>query len=301
MLTGTIFDIKRYALYDGPGIRTTVFLKGCPLACWWCHNPESQAPETELLIRANRCTRCGACAEICPQDAIYLEATTSMTDRTRCERCGRCVETCFSGARDLVGREIPLAELLREVERDTPFHDASGGGVTFSGGEPLLQAEFLAAALSACRERDIHTVVDTCGYAPWEAFEGLRRDVQLFLYDLKLLDDDRHVRYMGVSNALILRNLRILSERGARIIVRVPLIPGVNDDVESLQQLGAFMASLPQRHPVELLRYHDIAGAKYAALGREYLLAGVPVPAPEALEAVCRTLEACGIEVRLPQ
>ncbi len=301
MLTGTIFDIKRYALYDGPGIRTTVFLKGCPLACWWCHNPESQAPETELLIRANRCTRCGACAEICPQDAIYLEATTSMTDRTRCERCGRCVETCFSGARDLVGREIPLAELLREVERDTPFHDASGGGVTFSGGEPLLQAEFLAAALRACREREIHTVVDTCGYALWEVFEGLRRDVQLFLYDLKLLDDDRHVFYTGVSNALILRNLRTLSERGARIIVRVPLIPGVNDDVESLQQLGAFMASLPQRHLVELLGYHDIAGAKYAALGREYLLAGVPVPAPEALEAACRTLEARGVEVRLPQ
>lgn len=297
MLTGTIFDIKRYALHDGPGIRTTVFLKGCPLACWWCHNPESQAPETELLVRANRCTRCGACAEICPQDAIHLEATTSMTDRARCERCGRCVEICFSGARDLVGREISLAELLREVERDTPFHDASGGGVTFSGGEPLLQAEFLAAALSACRERDIHTVVDTCGYAPWEAFEGLRRDVQLFLYDLKLLDDDRHVRYTGVSNALILRNLRILSERGARIIVRVPLIPGVNDDVESLQQLGAFMASLPQRHPVELLGYHDIAGAKYAALGREYSLANVPVPAPEALERACRTLTTFGLEV----
>lgn len=296
MLTGTIFDIKRYAIHDGPGIRTTVFLKGCPLTCRWCHNPESQSPEPELLIRANRCTRCGACVEVCPHGAIRLEAS-SMTDRTRCDRCGRCAEVCFSGVRELVGREISLAELLREIERDTPFHDASGGGVTFSGGEPLFQAAFLAAALRACREREIHTVVDTCGYAPWEAFDGLQQDVQLFLYDLKLLDEARHRHATGASNAPILRNLRALSERDAQIIVRMPLIPGVNDDVENMQQLGAFIASLPRRYPVELLGYHDIAGAKYAALGREYSLANVPAPTPEALERACRTLTAFGLEV----
>lgn len=296
MLTSTIFDIKRYALHDGPGIRTTAFLKGCPLACGWCHNPESQAPEAELLIRANRCTRCGACVEVCPQGAIRLEAT-SLTDRVRCTRCGRCAEVCFSGARELVGREITVAALLREVERDTPFHDASGGGVTFSGGEPLLQPEFLAEALRACREREIHTVVDTCGYAPWEAFERLWQDVQLFLYDLKLMDDARHRSATGASNAPILRNLRSLSERGAAIRIRLPLIPGVNDDEENLHRLGAFLASLPRRHPVELLGYHDIAGAKYAALARLYPLADTRPPTPEALEAARRTLEACGAEV----
>ncbi|MBN1923093.1 MAG: glycyl-radical enzyme activating protein, partial [Anaerolineae bacterium] len=208
-----------------------------------------------------------------------------------------CAEVCFSGARELVGREITVAALLREIERDTPFHDASGGGVTFSGGEPLLQVEFLAAALRACREREIHTVVDTCGFAPWEAFEDLWQDVQLFLYDLKVMDDIRHQRTTGASNALILRNLRALSERGAQVIVRVPLIPGINDDVENLQQLGAFIASLPRRYPVELLGYHDIAGAKYAALGRAYALANVPVPTPEVLEGACKMLAAFGLEV----
>lgn len=296
MLTGTIFDIKRYALHDGPGIRTTVFFKGCPLACWWCHNPESQARYAELLFRASRCTRCGACVEVCPQEGIRVAEPFTM-DRERCTRCGRCAEVCFSGARELVGREITVAALLREIERDTPFHDASGGGVTFSGGEPLLQPEFLAAALRACREREIHTAVDTCGYASWAAFEALLPDTRLFLYDLKVMDEARHRRFTGVSNAPILRNLRALSAHGAQVIVRVPLIPGVNDAAADLQALGMFLAALPQVPSVELLGYHDIAGAKYDALDKRYLLADTQPPTPAALESAGCTLEACGVEV----
>jgi pyruvate formate lyase activating enzyme len=296
-LTGTIFDIKKYAIHDGPGIRTTVFFQGCPLSCWWCHNPEGQSRLPVLLYRANRCVLCGICAEICPQNGISINEVAT-TDQTQCDVCGECAEVCFYGAREISGREMSVAEVLAKIERDVPFYDQSGGGVTFSGGEPLMQSEFLAALLQECKAREIHTVVDTSGYAAWEALDSIRRDVDLFLYDLKLMDQVRHKQYTGVSNELILNNLERLAESGKQIFVRIPLIPGINDDAENLQESAAFIAGLPSIIGVELMGYHDIAAAKYEALGMAYPLPDTVPPSEEAMQKAARYFEDRGLSVK---
>jgi pyruvate formate lyase activating enzyme len=208
LTTGIVFDIKKFSIHDGPGIRTTIFFKGCPLRCWWCHNPEGLTPEPELMIRANRCIRCDACLDVCPHGAISRDGDKVFTDVAKCLRCGTCVAACYAEARQIVGQEMAAAQVMAEIERDVPFYDESGGGATFSGGEPLLQPDFLCELLSACRARGIHTAVDTCGFAPWEVLDSVRKYVDLFLYDLKLMDEARHRAFTGVSNALILSNLR---------------------------------------------------------------------------------------------
>lgn len=217
------------------------------------------------------------------------------TDRRRCTHCGACVEVCYADARELVGRRVSVAQVLAEIESDRPFYDQSGGGVTFSGGEPLAQPAFLRLLLRACREREIHTAVDTCGFAPWETIESIGRDVALFLYDVKLVDDDHHRRFTGVSNRPILENLRRLSawvptEQAIRL--RVPLIPGVNDADEDIRQIGALVASLPRRHRLDLLPYHHIAVEKYARLGRPYALVDAhPIPAERVAEVAAMLRE----------
>ena len=296
--TGIIFDIKKYAINDGPGIRTTVFFQGCPLSCWWCHNPESQARIPTLMYRANRCVLCGECAVVCPQNGIQVNGS-AQTDRSKCDVCGTCAETCYYGAREVSGREVTIEEVLVEIERETPFHDQSGGGVTFSGGEPLMQRSFLLALLRACRERDIHTVVDTSGYTTWEALDSVRGFVNLFLYDLKLMDNQRHIQYTGVSNEPILRNLKLLSEHGHPLYVRIPLIPGVNDDDANLRQSAEMLASLPNVTGVELMGYHDIAAAKYEALGMPYQLNGTKPPTAEHMQQAGSILEEYGLKVKV--
>ena len=291
MRTGIVFDIKKFSIHDGPGIRTTIFFKGCPLRCWWCHNPESQSPEPELTFRKSRCIGCGACREACSRGAIAADLSVNAE---LCTLCGECVIACYAEAREMVGREMSVAQVMAEIERDVPFYDESGGGVTFSGGEPLAQPDFLLALLQACREREIHTAVDTCGFAPWQVLDKIRRHVDLFLYDLKLMDEAEHIRYTGVSNKLILKNLEMLAERGHDITLRVPIIPGINDSDEHIRQLGAFAATLPHLNRVDVLPYHNIAAEKYQRLDRVYKLPETRPPSDERMAEIRNALMVSG-------
>ena len=296
---GLIFDIKRFSIHDGPGIRTTVFLKGCPLDCWWCHNPESQAPGPEIMVMDNRCIRCGACLEVCEQGAISQDGDLLTTDSQKCTLCGACVEACYAEAREMVGREMTVAPVVAEIERDVPNDDESGGGVPLSGGEPLMQPGFLLAVLRACKEREIHTALDTCGYVTWEALDRIRAQVDLFLYDLKLMDEKKHRQFTGVSNEAILQNLQSLSQRGHDIVVRVPVIPGINDDDENIGRIGAFAAGLPSLNRVDLLPYHPSAVDKYERLDKVYGLRDVRPPSEEKLARIGHILRGFGLQVKV--
>lgn len=299
MTEGMIFDIKRYSINDGPGIRTTVFLKGCPLNCWWCHNPESQRGEPEIIYRVNRCRRCGACVRVCPQEALQLSSDGLVENRSRCDCCGMCAQVCYYGARERLGYSISVDALVSQIERDIPFFDQSSGGVTFSGGEPMLQPDFLNEALQACREGDIRTAVDTCGLADWSLFEKILPNVDLFLYDLKIMDNERHQRYTGAGNDLILENLEKLSRHCVPILVRIPLIPGINDDMDNLRKSAEFLSSLPHAVELELIGYHEIAQTKYDGLGMPYKVAGVKPPTKEALQHIVDVLSEYSLQVTL--
>jgi pyruvate formate lyase activating enzyme len=296
---GLIFDIRKFSIHDGPGIRTTIFFKGCPLRCWWCHNPEGQAPTLELMFRENRCIRCGACLEVCPQGAISLNGDMISTDREKCTLCGTCTQACHAEAREMVGREMTVAQVMAEVERDVAFYDTSGGGVTFSGGEPLLQRDFLLALLRACQEKEIHTALDTCGFATWETLERIREYVDLFLYDLKLIDEARHRQFTGVSNELILRNLQVLSQHRHEIILRVPIIPGINDREEDICQIGAFAAALPHLNSVDLLPYNHAGVEKYRRLNKVYGLPEARPPSEEKMAEIAYILRGFDLQVKI--
>jgi pyruvate formate lyase activating enzyme len=296
MTDGMIFDVKRYAINDGPGIRTAVFFKGCPLECWWCHNPEGQSPEPQLMVRQNRCKGFKVCLAACPQDAVHWDECT-LTDWGKCDHCGKCAEVCYAGAREMIGRRISSAELLDDILRDVPFFDQSGGGVTFTGGEPLAQVEFLEDVLQRCKEHNLHTAVDTCGHTSWENFQAILPFTDLFLFDLKLIDEERHQHYTSVTNRMILNNVRSLSESGARILVRIPLIPEVNDDEASIHQFASFLTSLPYLEGVALMPYHTIGVAKYEALGMQYKLSTLQPPPLEHIKQVEGLFASAGLPV----
>jgi pyruvate formate lyase activating enzyme len=294
---GRVFEIQRFSIHDGPGIRTTVFLQGCPLRCRWCHNPEGQAAGPLLSYQATKCVACGECARACPRHGHLMLNNRHALDRRVCAVCGRCAAVCPSGALELVGRQVTVGQVLEELQRDRVFYEQSAGGVTFTGGEPLAQPEFLLELLQGCRDLGLHTAVDTSGYVPWTVFETIAPLVDVFLYDLKLMDEAGHREWTGVSNAEILSNLEQLSEKGARIIVRIPVIPGVNDGEENMHAAGRFMAALPVRPRVELLPYHNIAETKYAGLGKNYPLPELSAPAPAKMQEFKRLLMGYGLKV----
>jgi pyruvate formate lyase activating enzyme len=299
MAQGLVFDIKKFSIHDGPGIRTTVFFKGCPLTCPWCHNPESQAPDRELILRPGRCIHCGACLDACPHGAVVRDGDDYGVAPDLCQLCGACVKVCYTEAREIVGQVMTTDEVMAEVVRDLAFYDQSGGGVTFSGGEPLAQPEFLAALLRASRQAGIHTALDTCGYAPWPVLDALRDDVDLFLYDLKVMDEQEHRRLTGVSNRPILENLRALSEGGHAIVLRIPVIPGINDSPDNLAALAAFAAALPHLEGIDLLPYHPTALDKYARMHRPYSLPDLRPPAAQDLAEMAQSLQQATVRVRI--
>jgi len=298
LIKGVVFDVKRYAIHDGPGIRTTVFLKGCPLACRWCHNPEGQASEGEMLFRSQRCIGCRACLEACPSGALFWNENGPAFDRRKCTRCGACAAVCYAEARERVGREVAVEEVMAEVERDTAFYEESGGGVTFSGGEPLAQPDFLHALLRASKEKGIRTALDTCGHAPWEAIERVRGLVDLFLYDLKIVDGERHREFTGVSNEMILKNLQELSRHGHDIFLRVAIIPGINDDERSVREIGAFACGLPRLNEINILSYNRLGIEKYARLNRTCPLTDVRGISDDRMAGIVQCLSAFGLRVK---
>ena len=298
-MTGTIFNIMRFAVNDGPGIRTTVFFKGCPLACTWCHNPEGLSRTNEVAYRTERCAHCGACIEACPEHALSEASGGVQRAQDLCVACGTCAGACVTGARELMGREITVAALLTEVLKDRVFYDESGGGVTFSGGEPLLQYEFLIAALAACRKADLRTAVETTGFAAWEKVHALVPLTDLFLYDVKLMDAERHRQFTGVSNVRILENLRDLAATSARVTVRVPLVPGVNDDEENIRAIARYVADLGTVSSIHLLPFHAGASGKYHALGMAYAMEGMRSPAQERVQSLASLITAHGVAVHI--
>jgi len=299
MMTGIIFDIKRYAIHDGPGIRTTVFMKGCPLACRWCHNPEGIEPVPFLAYKKERCIRCGECVENCPEQALCLEEEGVSPSGSPCMNCFTCTEICPAEAREKVGRKLTAIELFREIQKDTPFYDTSGGGVTFSGGEPLMQVEFLIELLKLCGNAHIHRAVDTTGYASFETLISVAKQTDLFLFDLKMMDSDKHEKYTGVSNHLILDNLKHLAQKEIDLIIRIPLIPGVNDDVENLDRTGSFLNRLPGIKKVHILPYHNFQKSKFARFEMKDSTGDITRPTQDMILNAKKHLENFGLEVAI--
>lgn len=269
-VNGYIFDIQRFSIHDGPGIRTTVFLKGCPLHCKWCCNPESISPDPVLFVNPELCVKCGLCVDVCPNRASFIGSV----NRNLCKGCGKCTKVCFAEAKSMKGKKVAVNDVIKEIIKDKSFYLRTNGGVTFSGGEPLVQIDFLEQLIISSKENGLNIAVDTCGYAPWERFEKISKDVDLFLYDIKSTNNDKHFKYTGVKCDRILRNFKRLSKITNNIIVRVPVIPNFNNDRQSLEDIIRFVEKTDIME-IDFLPYHQLASNKYDFMDREYWNPGV--------------------------
>lgn len=298
---GVIFNIQRYSIHDGPGIRTTVFINGCPLRCFWCQNPESQALRPQIFFDSEKCTGCGKCVQACPEGAIEIYQERSRTNRELCKGRGKCTEVCPNEARTLMGRHVTAGEVFKEVNSDAIFYQRSGGGVTLSGGEPLAQPEFAISVLKLCKDAGIHTALDTCGYAKWETLKQVLDYVDLVLYDFKQMDLAKHKKQTGVSNNLILDNARrIYHELSIPMLARVPIVPGFNDSIENIEATANFIATeLGISVKVHLLPYHRLGETKYERLEKVNNSVSIQPPSEEHVEELKKIVESFGLTAYL--
>jgi len=304
--TVLVTDIQRFCVNDGPGFRTNVYLKGCPLRCRWCHNPETVSQQPEIYWKRRLCVQCGACLDVCPRDAIEPPVPAEEAGREgsgyykihaeRCDGCMKCVDACLTSALEVVGKPMTVEEILEEVLRDKPFYDNSGGGMTLSGGEPTFFPGFSRDLLREARARGVHTCMDTNGYCAWETLQELAGLADIVLYDLKHIDREPHREYTGAGNERILENLGRLSATGKEIWIRIPVIPGFNDDLDTHRRTAAFLASLPRPVArVDLLPFHNWCQDKYGWLGRRWPLADTESLDPVFLEVPARVYRECGL------
>jgi glycyl-radical enzyme activating protein len=290
---GTIYNIQRFSIHDGPGIRTTVFFKGCNLHCVWCHNPESISFQREVEFYPERCIGCGRCFQVCPKHAHFTdEAGVHRIDRELCDGCLACAESCFAEALVGVGKAVTADEVMKAILTDVPYYESSGGGVTFSGGECMAQVELLQELLTACKKNNIHTAVDTAGNVPWASFQKILDSTDLFLYDLKAADSALHAELTGSGNEQIVDNLKRLCEAGKRIFVRIPYIPGVNST--EIAAMARILEGLAVEQ-VEVLPYHRLGEGKYASLGIPGSVRHIAIPTEQEIQAAVDTLRACGL------
>ncbi|MDD6734844.1 MAG: glycyl-radical enzyme activating protein [Clostridiales bacterium] len=281
MSKAMVFDIKRFAVHDGDGIRTTVFLKGCPLKCLWCHNPEGISPKPQLAYYSHKCIGCGECINVCPQKAHKIENGMHIFARELCTNCGKCERVCLGNALKLYGKKYTVQEILPILLEDREFYDNSGGGVTISGGECLLHADFCKELLMELKKENIHTAVDTCGFVPKEAFDKVMPYTDIFLYDIKAIDENIHIKCTGQSNKIILENLKYIDDSGKNIEVRIPYVPGYNSDEKD--KIINIIKQFNNITKVRVLAYHNYAGSKYDALSMENTLPST-IPSDEAVE-----------------
>lgn len=297
-MTGQIYNIQRYSIHDGPGIRTTVFLKGCPLACKWCHNPESQTKKSVLMYNEKKCIGCFDCVSKCPNEALTISNGKLAIERNRCLNCGTCAMVCPAEAIDLLGKQMTIDEVMEVVRRDTSFYKSSKGGVTISGGEPFQQSSFTLELVKALKYEGFHVTLDTSGYVEFERLRHFIGHVDLFLYDVKHIDPRKHRAYTGVDNKLILRNLKKLSRHGCRIWARVPLIPFFNNNENDLHEIAYTISDL-KVEKVCILPYHGIASGKYTQLNKKYELTGMKSPSDSDVDRAKKIIENYGLQVQV--